>query len=86
MLMQPWVCFRRSLIASSVRADENGPVPNGAPITSATLALQFGGPDAVFKASRLLKNRNRIAGDLEHRGHWRSIDRAGLTGVMTTLP
>jgi hypothetical protein len=45
------------VIRFAIFQSEGGPVPNGAVITSATLSLyQFGGPDAVVKASRLLKS------------------------------
>ncbi|HET7786842.1 MAG TPA: DNRLRE domain-containing protein [Myxococcales bacterium] len=44
------------LFRFSIFQSEGGPVPNGATITSATLSLYKSfGPDAVFKASRLLK-------------------------------
>ncbi len=48
----------RSLLIrfGSLLTSQGGPVPNGATITSATLSLyKFWGPDAVFKASRLLR-------------------------------
>jgi PKD repeat protein len=45
------------VIRFPIFVSEGGPVPNGATITSATLSLyQFSGPDAVIKASRLLKS------------------------------
>jgi PKD repeat protein len=46
-----------AMVRFKIFAAEGGPVPNGATITSATLSLyKFQGPDAVIKASRLLKN------------------------------
>jgi hypothetical protein len=46
-----------AVIRFAIFAAEGGPVPDGAMITSATLSFyKFNGPDAVFKASRLLKN------------------------------
>jgi PKD repeat protein len=48
-----------SLIRFAIFQSEGGPVPNGATITAATLSLyKYGGPSAVIKASRLLKNWN----------------------------
>src|SRR4051812_42063820 len=45
------------LLRFAIFQAEGGPVPNGATINSATLSLYKAyGPDAVFKASRLLKN------------------------------
>jgi PKD repeat protein len=47
------------VIRFAIFQSEGGPVPNGATIISATLSLyQFQGPDAVIKASRLLKSWN----------------------------
>jgi hypothetical protein len=48
-----------AVIRFAIFASEGGPVPNTATITSATLSVyKWGGPDAVFKASRLLKSFN----------------------------
>src|SRR4029077_3938287 len=45
------------MVRFKIFAAEGGPVPDGATITSATLSFyKFLGPDAVVKASRLLKN------------------------------
>src|SRR3954464_7762422 len=45
------------LLRFAIFQAEGGPVPNGATINSATLSLYKAyGPDAIFKASRLLKN------------------------------
>jgi len=50
------------LVRFAIFQSEGGPVPNGATITSATLSLfKDWGPDAVFKATRILKNWNETA-------------------------
>ena len=44
------------IVRFNIFAAEGGPVPNGVTITSATLSMYKAfGPDAVFKASRVLK-------------------------------
>jgi hypothetical protein len=46
-----------AVIRFAIFAGEGGPVPDNATITSATLSIyKFDGPDAVMKASRLLKS------------------------------
>ena len=48
-----------AVIRFAIFQSEGGPVPNGATINSAVLSLyKYDGPDAVFRASRLLKSWN----------------------------
>src|SRR5919204_2059767 len=76
------------LIRFAIFQSEGGPVPNGATITSATLSFyKYWGPDAVYKASRLLKswNESQVTWTITGAGSsWSTPGAFGATDVAAT--
>jgi len=74
------------LFRFSIFQSEGGPVPNGANINSATLSLYKAfGPDAVFKASRLLKSWTEMGATWNSTGTGASWSTPGAQGAGTDV-
>jgi PKD repeat protein len=74
------------LFRFAILQSEGGPVPSGATINSATLSLYKSyGPDAVFKASRLLKNWTEMGSTWNSTGTGTAWSTPGAQGAGTDV-
>ena len=74
------------LVRFAIFQSEGGPVPNGSTITSATLSLyKFWGPDAVFKASRVLKDWTELGSTWNSTGTGAAWSTPGAQGLGSDI-